>query len=113
MKPSLVIRWDVLATVGAWLIGGMLAYGTLNARISVQADNIAKGVSWTTRSKHLTGDAIDIAPYAVFDIGGRNELQWDSDADVWTQIGAIGESVGLRWGGRWEQRDLGHFEVKA
>ena len=69
-----------------------------------QADNIAKGVS---------GDAIDIAPYAVFDIGGRNELQWDSDADVWTQIGAIGESVGLRWGGRWEQRDLGHFEVKA
>jgi peptidoglycan L-alanyl-D-glutamate endopeptidase CwlK len=78
-----------------------------------QADNIAKGVSWTTRSKHLTGDAIDIAPYAVFDIGGRNELQWDSDADVWTQIGAIGESVGLRWGGRWEQRDLGHFEVKA
>ena len=35
MMKNISIRWDVMATVGAWLVGGMLAYGTLNARVSV------------------------------------------------------------------------------
>lgn len=76
-----------------------------------QADNIARGVSWTTRSKHLTGDAIDIAPYAQFSQHGQNKLNWDADDPSWLRIGRIGEAVGLVWGGRWQQRDLGHFEI--
>lgn len=75
-----------------------------------QAENILKGVSWTLNSKHLTGDAIDICPYAVFQLHGPDKLQWDSSDPVWQQIGVIGERLGLRWGGRWKQRDLGHFE---
>ncbi len=74
------------------------------------AANLAKGVSWTTRSKHLDGDAIDICPYAIFDVSGPDKLMWDSGHPVWTKVVAIGESLGLRAGARWKQKDMGHFE---
>lgn len=76
-----------------------------------QAENIAKGVSWTKNSKHLTGRAIDIAPYDHYQLHGPDKLKWDASDPVWQRIGEIGESVGLVWGGRWQQRDLGHFEM--
>ena len=75
-----------------------------------QADNISRGVSWTPHSKHLTGDAIDLCPYKVWQCGGANKLSWDASDPNWQRLGAIGEAIGLRWGGRWKQRDLGHFE---
>jgi peptidoglycan L-alanyl-D-glutamate endopeptidase CwlK len=74
------------------------------------AANLAKGVSWTQRSRHLDGDAIDICPYAQFALYGPDKLLWDGADPVWARIGRIGESLGLKWGGRWKQRDLGHFE---
>jgi peptidoglycan L-alanyl-D-glutamate endopeptidase CwlK len=73
------------------------------------AANVAKGVSWTTRSKHLTGDAIDVCPYDVYQESGPDKLHWQ-DGPVWQRIGLLGEALGLRWGGRWKQKDLGHFE---
>lgn len=78
-----------------------------------QAENLRKGVSWTPHSKHLTGDAIDLCPYAVFDLHGPDKLQWDASDPVWQQIGPIGEALGLRWGGRWKVKDMGHFEYQA
>lgn len=77
-----------------------------------QAENIKKGVSWTPHSKHLTGDAIDICPYQQYDAHGPDKLLWTDDP-VWTRIGLLGEAIGLRWGGRWKVRDLGHFEYQA
>jgi peptidoglycan L-alanyl-D-glutamate endopeptidase CwlK len=77
------------------------------------AANLAKGVSWTNRSKHLDGDAIDICPYQTWDAHGPDKLNWDPGDPVWQKIGAIGESIGLRWGGRWRQKDMGHFEYVA
>ena len=76
-----------------------------------QADYIAKGVSWTPHSKHLTGDAIDVCPYVVWQASGANKLAWDSSHPTWKRLGEIGEALGLRWGGRWKQRDMGHFEL--
>ena len=76
------------------------------------AANLAKGVSWTPRSKHLIGDAIDLCPYAQYDAHGPDKLLWTDDP-VWWRLGAIGEALGLRWGGRWTVRDLGHFEYVA
>ena len=35
---QLKVRWDVIATVVAWLVGGLLAYGSLDARIRVLED---------------------------------------------------------------------------
>jgi peptidoglycan L-alanyl-D-glutamate endopeptidase CwlK len=77
------------------------------------AANLAKGVSWTPYSKHLDGDAIDICPYETFNLHGPDKLQWDGSEPVWARLGAIGESLGLTWGGRWKVRDLGHFEYRA
>jgi len=72
--------------------------------------NLAKGVSWTRHSKHLDGLAIDICPYESFQLRGPHKLQWNAADPVWDDIGRIGESLGLRWGGRWKQKDMGHFE---
>jgi len=74
------------------------------------AENLAKGVSWTTRSRHLDGDAIDICPYSTWDAHGPDKLNWNAGDPVWLRLGVIGESIGLRWGGRWKVKDLGHFE---
>lgn len=76
------------------------------------AENVAKGVSWTKHSLHLDGLAIDLCPFETFQLHGPDKLQWNSDDQVWQRIGAIGESFGLVWGGRWKQRDVGHFEIR-
>jgi len=72
--------------------------------------NLLRGVSWTQRSKHLDGLAIDVVPYSLYDAHGPDKLNWDASAPVWKKIGLIGERAGMRWGGRWKQRDMGHFE---
>lgn len=77
------------------------------------AANLAAGVSWTARSKHLDGLAIDLAPYETYQLHGPDKLKWDATDPVWARMGAIGERLGLRWGGRWQQKDLGHFEAQA
>ena len=84
-----------------------------------QAANIAKGVSWTKNSRHLTGDAIDICPYDTYLLHGPDKLKWDSSDPIWDRIGKIGESVGLKWGvwvkdkyGKLYNKDKGHFERK-
>lgn len=75
-----------------------------------QAINIANGVSWTKNSRHLTGDAIDLAPYDVYQLHGADKLQWDNKDPAWQVMGKIGEALNLRWGGHWQQKDMGHFE---
>jgi peptidoglycan L-alanyl-D-glutamate endopeptidase CwlK len=78
-----------------------------------QASLIAAGRSWTQQSRHLVGMAIDVCPYLTYQMRGANKLEWDANDPVWQQIGAIGEKLGLRWGGRWQQKDMGHFEIPA
>jgi peptidoglycan L-alanyl-D-glutamate endopeptidase CwlK len=56
------------------------------------------------RSKHQYGLAVDIVPM----VDGKP--QWDNQA-LWRKVGIIGESLGLRWGGRWKRPyDPAHFE---
>jgi hypothetical protein len=78
------------------------------------AENLKKGVSWTKRSRHLDGDAIDVCPFETYALHGPDKLQWNTDDPIWTRIGKIGEACGLRWGGRFgppAKPDYGHFEV--
>jgi hypothetical protein len=80
------------------------------------AINLANGTSWTDHSKHLDGLAIDLAPYETYGLHGSDKLQWDPSDPVWAKMGAIGERLGLRWGGRFKRPakpDLGHFEYIA
>jgi len=64
---------------------------------------VAAGSSQTLQSKHLTGQAFDVDIHGY----GRDQIPlW-----FWEQLGALGEYLGFRWGGRWTGlRDYGHFE---
>lgn len=79
-----------------------------------QAIHVANGTSQVKHSKHEDGLAIDLVPYSVFQLYGEDKLQWREDDPIWAKLGALGESLGLRWGGRWTSlRDVGHFEYLA
>lgn len=84
--------------------------------IEEQRENIKKGVSWTLNSKHLPqppemkSQAIDVCPYEQYNLHGPDKLQWNNDDPVWKAIGFVGEALGMNWGGRWKQKDMGHFE---
>jgi hypothetical protein len=72
---------------------------------------IARGVSWVHHSKHEDGLAIDLAPYSVWSEVGGNKINWDPGDPQWLKMGVVGEAIpGLKWGGRWTVKDLGHFE---
>lgn len=79
-----------------------------------QQANVAKGVSWTLNSKHLTGDAIDVCPYETYALHGPDKLKWDDTDPAWQRIGQIGEALGLKWGvvKKGQRIDLGHFEYR-
>jgi hypothetical protein len=86
-----------------------------------QADNLARGVSATLNSFHLArmspsgrgAMAIDLAPFETWNLHGPDKLQWDPADPVWAKMGAIGEALGLTWGGRWRKPvDPGHFELR-
>lgn len=36
---------------------------------------------------------------------------WDDTHPYWEKLGEIGESVGLKWGGRWKKPDKPHMEL--
>jgi len=56
------------------------------------------------KSKHQYGLAIDVVPFV------NGVAVWDNTA-LWKKIGVAGETLGLRWGGRWKRPyDPGHFE---
>jgi len=76
-----------------------------------QVANVARGVSWTKRSRHQDGLAIDVAPYDQFLLHGADKLKWDATDPVWKKIIAIGESLGLRSGKNFPKPDMGHFEM--
>src|SRR5712691_7936230 len=90
-----------------------------------QQANLINGTSHIRLSKHLPrklrglkfgvlndekSDAIDLCPYALYQLHGPDKLQWSAIDPAWRVIGDVGEMLGLRWGGRWASADLGHLE---
>jgi hypothetical protein len=56
------------------------------------------------RSRHQHGTAIDVVPLT--------DGQPDWNSPHWSRLGELGESVGLRWGGRFTRlKDRPHFEL--
>lgn len=102
------------------------------------AANLATGRSGTNLSLHLPrslraptlvgfgvnildnekSDAMDLAPYKLYQQYGDDKLNWDATDPAWKIIGEEAEKVCdvsgtpmLRWGGRWRQPfDPGHCE---
>lgn len=78
--------------------------------------NVADGRSWARHSKHQDGLAIDVVPLAL-----AHKPGWDSSNPMWLKLGELGETLGLKWGGRFKVLVKGvlvpagdnvHFEMK-
>lgn len=76
--------------------------------IEEQKANVAKGVSWTMKSKHLTGEAVDMAPYPVDwkDLGRF--------ATMAEHVFAASKELGIpvKWGGTWSNTTEGWQKTK-
>jgi len=74
---------------------------------ATQEKIVRQGNSWTLKSKHLLGRAIDVAPYPT---------DWE-DRAAFAEVAAyiLGAAmrleVRLEWGGLWTVRDMAHFEL--
>ena len=74
-----------------------------------QIELVSNGASSTLNSRHLSGHAIDVAPYI------NGELRWDWPlyykvaAAFFRASGAL--QIPIVWGGYWEMRDGPHFEL--
>ena len=69
-----------------------------------QEDLVARGASQTMKSKHLTGDAVDVVAY----IGNRISWElnlYDDIADAFKEA-SVREGVGIKWGASWHIPDL-------
>lgn len=98
------------------------------------AANLAAGTSGTSLSLHLPrrlriatlqglaggglgldaekADAMDIAPYDVYQISGPDKIKWDAHHPAFGVIAEEAERVGLRSGARWiSPFDPGHAEL--
>ena len=72
--------------------------------IEEQKEYVASGASQTMKSKHLTGDAVDLVAYMGSRISWEITL-YDDLADAMVEA-AKEIGVGLRWGAAWHIPDI-------
>ena len=78
--------------------------------IDEQRKLVEKGASKTMKSKHLEGNAVDLAAYVD---GIRWELKlYDEIADAMKE-GALAVGVKIRWGAAWHINDFRDWEGSA
>ena len=76
-----------------------------------QEDLVARGASQTMKSKHLTGDAVDVVAYIGSRISREPNL-YDDIADAFKEA-SVREGVGIKWGASWHIPDLRDWEGTA
>ena len=76
-----------------------------------QEDLVARGASQTMKSKHLTGDAVDVVAYIGSRISWELNL-YDDIADAFKEA-SVREGVGIKWGASWHIPDLRDWEGPA
>lgn len=100
VKPSLqavVKRAIQLTTVDFGVTEGLRT-------VERQQELVKRGLSQTLRSRHLTGDAVDLVAYI------DNRVCWelaiyDEVADA-MKLAAQEANVSIRWGGAWQVNDI-------
>ncbi len=76
-----------------------------------QEELVARGASQTMKSKHLTGDAVDLMAY----VGSRGSWElnlYDDIADAMKEA-SVREGVPIKWGASWHIPDLRSWEGTA
>ena len=81
---------------------------TANGNVVTHADGVVK------KSNHQVkpdgwGHAVDLA---FLDDPTTAKMETYADSQPWALMGAMAESLGLVWGGRWTMRDLPHVEIR-
>ena len=86
--------------------------------INRQRELVAKGASKTMNSRHLTGHAVDIAPYPfngdVDEDGVVNIEDWDQYYPIEEAMKLAADELGidLEWGGDWKSfKDGPHWQL--
>jgi peptidoglycan L-alanyl-D-glutamate endopeptidase CwlK len=85
----------------------VLIYETTRT-IEEQRENIKKGVSWTMKSYHLVGQALDFVP-----VDSKGNALWDGYSLPQVQKAIqYAKSIGFEWGGDWNppQIDKPHLQ---
>jgi peptidoglycan L-alanyl-D-glutamate endopeptidase CwlK len=76
-----------------------------------QKELVAAGASWTMKSRHLTGHAVDLAAL----LGGQVRWDWPLYHKIAAAMKAAAKELGipLEWGGDWDPRQLDgpHFQL--
>lgn len=76
--------------------------------IETQRKYFAAGKTQTIKSKHLTGDAVDLMAY----VGSTPSWEVDLYDDIAfaMKIAAINSDVRIRWGGAWHINDICEYQ---
>lgn len=77
--------------------------------LAEQKELVKKGASWTLKSRHLTGKAVDVMAY----VNGTGRWEPKLYQQIGEHVLRIAEqlNIPLVWGGSWKVRDWGHFEL--
>ena len=74
-----------------------------------QKQLVAAGASKTMKSRHLTGHAVDLAPY----VAGKIRWDWPLFYRLAPAVKQAAADVGvpIEWGGDWKFKDGPHFQL--
>lgn len=84
--------------------------------LETQKRYLAQGATTTLKSRHLTGHAVDIAPFLDSDGDGSKEVSWHWPhfhklAPVMKEAARL-EGVSIEWGGDWRRfKDGPHWQL--
>jgi len=84
--------------------------------IARQKQLVARGASKTMNSRHLTGHAVDLAPFVDTDSDGKPQISW-SWPDYYPLAAAVKRAaadlgVPIEWGGDWSKfKDGPHWQL--
>lgn len=79
--------------------------------VEKQLEYYRQGKSQTMRSKHLTGDAVDLYPLTM----DRRAVDWNRFEDLAALMFLVARDLGVEivWGGNWRTFvDKPHFELR-
>lgn len=99
-KHADFVRWVVIET---YRPAARQAY--LYAQGRTREGNI---VTWTLKSRHISGLAVDVAP-----LKKDGSIWWNAPQFIWDRLGHAARTQGLTWGGNWKKRDMPHVEAST
>jgi hypothetical protein len=87
-------------------IAGLYPIGEVQNKQKITDDPPSGFITVYKGVGHGNGTAADLVP-----LNHDGSLWWNAPKAVWDKMGAIGEGVGLVWGGRWKTWDGPHFQM--